>query len=278
MNHKVKKTIDQFFKTRREQVYNYKGEDYTINRSNFEELDSKLKQSFTHYASSQIPKRPNQTVQPKMSEQKSGPIKMPTKFPSMLSVKETKMINQVRKELIRIATIEKIVEEKLHYPSVFKALLSQPHTALDQFKKTTESELNLTLFIDTNVYYFREISNAKASLPHTIIQAVKGIKGINVFSSGALYDLQYKGKTYRYYTELLADLPEKMKQKVMVLTQGCGESDMKLYDPLKKGIIFCTPYYHGGNCGCRQIWKAEKSGKCEMHYDIKDHKSLKNIK
>lgn len=279
MNHKVKNTIDQFFQTRSDHTYSFKGKDYTINKRNFEELDPKLQQSFTHYASSQIPKKPKKIPQPPIrAEKESGKLKISTKFPTVVNVKETKMIKQVRKEILRIATSEKIVEEKLHYPNAFKALLSQPHTALDQFKKTVESELNLTLFIDTNVYYFREISDAKPSIANTIIKSVKGIKGINVFASDSLYHMEYKGKLYRYYTELLADLPEKMKQKVMVLTQGCGESDFESYKPLKEGIIFCTPYLHGDNCGCRQIYKAEQSNKCKMHYNIKDWKSLKTIK
>ena len=180
---------------------------------------------------------------------------------------------EIKKHIVRWATTEIIQIGPLNMPKVFKALITEPHTAFEHRKTILETLVNLTIMVDTNVGYF----SRNQWLYNTIVQTASKIKGVNVFHSPGLHGLVHKGVSYDYYPEMIEELPAKMTEKIIVFTQGCGHTDKEQpYKNLKKPVHFCTCFQINCNCGCDQIAKAER-GEQIMHYGIDTVESLATI-
>jgi hypothetical protein len=273
LNYKIERNTDNFLeKAGGSYTYSYKGKDYEITQESLKSMDPGLQQSFGHFTAKKKGKSPTPSYIPKMTLQK-GDNYLP---PSVKAAGISKVM-EVRRELLRLARTEVIVEDKLDMPKVFKALLTEPHTALDYRKKTVEEEINLTLIVDTNVRYHinGHMQEVDRLFHNTLIEAAHGVKGIHVFYAEALHGLHHKGHRYDYYTDLYKDLPTKLKRKVFVFTQGCGHVGHYLEMP-KKAVHFCTGFAHHHNCGCPQIEKAAISGQV-MHYGVTNVSKLKQI-
>lgn len=274
LNFKIENATDKFL----EMVggkwnYKFKGETFEVTPESLSKYSREMQQSFGAFAAKNLSRKPPRAQF--VDELTIGRTYIPRKVES----KKLSKVEKVRKELIRLAKTEKIVEEKLNYPKVFQALLTEPHTAFEHKKKTIEEHFNLTLIIDTNVGYMNRGymgKDVEAGLPATIIEAAKNIKGITVFASGGLHLIEYKHRKYDYYTTLLKDLPKHMTKNVIVFTQGCG--GMGHYQGIKpEAVKFVTPFEYGCNCGCEQIKKAANAGQI-MYYGINCADKLKEIK
>jgi len=275
LNFKIERNTDAFLKkVGGSYTYNYKGKDYEITQESLKCMDPGLQQSFGHFTAKNKRKSKSDVPDyiPKFSSQR-GVNYLP---PSVIA-RGTAKVLEVRRELIRLAKTEVIVQEKLDMPKVFKALLTEPHIALDHKKKTIEEEINLTLIVDTNVGYHRTeyMSDVDPLFHNTLIKAASGVKGINLFYAEALHNLNFKGHSYEYYTDLYKDLPPKLKKKVLVFTQGCGNIGNYVNMP-ENAVHFCTGFVHGKNCGCSQIVKAATARQV-MHYGITNVTKLKQI-
>lgn len=180
---------------------------------------------------------------------------------------------EIKKHIMRWATTEILQVGPLNMPKVFKALITEPHTAFDYRKNVLETKVNLTVMVDTNIGYMER----NHWLYNTIIQTASKVKGVNVFHSPGLHGLVHKGVQYDYYTEMIEELPAKMTEKIIVFTQGCGHSNKdQPYKDLKKPVHFCTCFKPKCNCGCDQIGKAERGGQ-NMYYEIDTVESLATI-
>lgn len=267
-NYKAQKPLDQFFFNGKGSMdYKWRGQTYNVNAENFSSLPFSLQQSFTHYCSTiQQEKTKKISLQsPRQSQIGNKLAKASAYMPEKLFSKEIRGVSEIKKHLIRLSQSTVIVEEKLNYPKVFSALLSQPHTALDQFKKTEDTKTNLTLIVDDYVSYH---SRTNQWFHNSIIETAKTIKGINVYHNGGFRGSfkdkkgNYSSEMSDYFTEFIATLPKKEQEKIIVFTQGCGDRDFYVYDQIKSikaNITFCTCFAKGCNCGCNQIRVAEKS-------------------
>jgi len=180
---------------------------------------------------------------------------------------------EIKKHILRWATTEILQIGPLNMPKVFKALITEPHTAFDHRKNVLETLVNLTIMVDTNVGYMEK----NQWLYNTIVQTASKVKGVNVFHSPGLHGLVHKGVSYDYYPEMIEELPSKMTEKIIVFTQGCGHSEKEQpYKNLKKPVHFCTCFKIHCNCGCDQIAKAERGGQ-NMYYEIDSVESLATI-
>lgn len=273
LNFKIANAVDKFLELKGGSYsYTFRGEEYNITRESIRTVDTKLQQSFGGFVSR------NSNSPRKVQTAPDPGAKFKTKIftPEKVYIRGSKDRVLVRQELLRLATVPKIIEEKLNYPKVFQALLTEPHTAFDHKKKHEETEINLTLFVDHSVGYHREIRGCDQGLHDTIISVAKTIKGINVFDSYAIYNTEYKGQIYPYYTDLLKVLPEKMKRKVLVFTQGCGTAEN--YRGIKEeSLTFCTPFSHYENCGCDRIDAAARA-KQIMVYSFRTANDFKILK
>lgn len=275
VNYKIDRVATSFLKnTGGSYPYTFKGKQYDITHESLMTLPRELQQSFGHFCAQKNPPRQAKSYMPKLTPPQRGW----NYIPPVVTTKETAKEALVRKELLRIALTEVPIEEKLNIPKVFRALITEPHTALDQRKITMESKINLTLFVDTNVRYHVQdyMGDVDKSLHSTIIKVAKTIKGITLFAGSALYLMEYKNESQKYFTDIYRVLPLKLKQKVVVFSQGCG--NIGDYEGIPKGAVqFCTGFIHGHNCGCEQLKKAAMA-KMTMHYGITSVESLKLIK
>lgn len=276
LNFKIENASSQFLKILGGK-YNYKfrGQSYEITPEFLETAPTELQQSFGAFAAKKLPRQPKIVKAKFVDEPVTGGTYMPKKIVS----KKLTYTEKVRRELIRLAKSEKIIEEKLNYPKVFQALLTEPHTAFDHKKKTVEENLNLTLIVDVAVGYMTKDhmgNETEQGLPHTLIQVAKTLKGVTVFEAHGLHQIKYKDKSYDYYTDLLRVLPKNLTKNVVVYTQGCG--GMGHYQNIKPGAVkFVTPFKAGCNCGCGQIRKAAAAEQV-MFYGVNCADKLSIIK
>ena len=84
--------------------------------------------------------------------------------------KDVKDFDLIKYHIIRLAKSEKLIEEKLDYLKVFRALITQPHTILEQTKKTIEDDLNLTVFVNINCNYYPQ---QYKSFPNSVLEVCK---------------------------------------------------------------------------------------------------------
>ncbi len=277
LNFKIENATDKFLEMVGGQYkqYNYQGTKYDITPEFLETADQRLQQSFGAFAAKQLPRTP---VMPKAlitPVEIGGSVYLPPKvFAAKMSEEE-----RIKRQILIWAKNEKIVEEKLNYPRVFQALLTEPHNAFEYKKKTLEEHINLTLFVDMSVgYHTSDYMNGPIdyNLHNTIIKVAEKIKGVNVFARGALHAIPYKNVTHDYWTGVYRALPPAMKKKVIVFSQGCGSVGHYQGIP-PKAVSFCTPFEHGRNCGCGQIAKAASAQQI-MYYKIRNAKDLAQIK
>jgi hypothetical protein len=278
LNFKIKQNTDVFLeKVGGTYSYNFQGTSYEITEESLKLANPRLQQSFGRFVAKNLPRKRKLEVSCFQSEANAKISTGKTFLPTAKEHEGISKFIQVKKELLRIATVEKIVEEKLDMPKVFRALLTEPYSALEHKKKSIETSVNLTLFVDANVAYHNSdfMSDIDVEFHNTLIKAAESIKGVNVFYSNALYNMEFKGNTYTYYTDLYKVLPANLKRKVIVFTQGCGSmGDYK--DMPKEAVHFCTGFSLGCNCGCGQIEKARR-GKQIMHYGITNIEKLKKL-
>lgn len=204
----------------------------------------------------------------KASNTTGGRTTNPAKITSNQVVREA----EVKKHILRWANTDTIIQGPLDMPKVFKALITEPHTAFDYRKNVMETETNLTLFVDTAVGYH----NKDKFLHNTIINVAKKIKGVNIFSGHALCNIEYKGERMPYYTDIVRALPKKQTRKIIIFTQGCGHTPDDTYKDLTKKMYFCTCFEPKCTCGCEQIPKAEAAG-LNMNYKILSIEDLAKI-
>ena len=128
LNYKVVRNTDKFFdRVKGSYTYKYKGKDYEITQESLQSMDPRLQQSFAHFTSQFNKKEQSVISQVNKTIKRGG-----TYLPDTYKVEVTNKMLAVRKELIRLAKTEILVEEKLDMPKVFKALITQPHTERKQ--------------------------------------------------------------------------------------------------------------------------------------------------
>lgn len=285
LNFKISRPTDKFFEVFPEYDYKFKGKTYKMTSEFLRRAPVELQQSFGAFVAKKFPPQPNKVTvvtktKVKQSETTEEPTIGSTYLPQKVEGKKTdRQKDLIIRELKRLAKSETVVEEKLNYPKVFRALLTEPHTALEQKRKTVEEACNLTLILDTNNRYWSRSNmspEVDCNLIANIIEAAKGIKGITVFATSGLHHLKYKNKHYDYYTDLYQDLPLHLRKNVIVFTQGCG--GVGNYNAFRPKLVkFVTPFEHGKNCGCGQIAKAEAAQQI-MFYGIDCATKLSKIK
>ena len=257
-------------------AYKYKGKEYEVTPELLDSMDRAFQQSFGSFAAKHLPKQPPKVTSLTVVEPEIGQTYLPEHI-FVKKVSDTK--ERIRKVIMRWAKTEKLIEEKLNYPRVFQALLTEPHNAFEYKRKTPEDVINLTLFIDTNMRYhipqYMEGMKIDSSLHNTMIEVASTIKGVTVFSASAIHGIRYKDKAYQYYTDLLLDLPPDLRKKVMVFSQGCGRVGTYL-GVQPKAVTFCTPFAHRKNCGCPQIRKAEEAEQ-NVIYKVRTIEDLEKI-
>lgn len=196
-------------------------------------------------------------------ELEEGPMKTPGDNHTV--VKKITAAQLIRNELLRLSRVEVIVEDRLHYPRVFKRLLSEPHLALYETKKVVDVKQELYLFVDEAVGY----NDKDNGFHHTLIQEASKIKGIHVFHD---HGLKINYKSHRaYYWEHIPKLVPPGK-KILAISQGCG--GIAGYYPKGYDLHFVTHFCKGYNCGCDTISHHEYH-KSKMHYGIDVPEKLK---
>lgn len=309
LNYKIREHTDKYLEMNGgEHEYTFKGKKQTITQRSLEKSSRELQQSFGNFCAKENEKngggggdgegKPGDKPGKGKGDGKGTPTDQPG-VPSELkveddtkseegkqpfkggSVKRAQRIHndqvqrefEIKKHILRWATTEIIQIGPLNMPKVFKALITEPHTAFDHRKNVLETKVNLTVMVDTNIGYMER----NHWLYNTIIQTASKVKGVNVFHSPGLHGLVHKGVQYDYYTEMIEELPAKMTEKIIVFTQGCGHSNKdQPYKDLKKPVHFCTCFKPKCNCGCDQIGKAERGGQ-NMYYEIDTVESLATI-
>lgn len=251
-------------------TYKFQGREIEITMENFGSLDSKLKQSYSTFLSKKYQKSPpivkskplegteaNGSIEDENFDNKSLVLDKNDKF----STKEQLIYDF----LYRVSYHEKILEEKLHYPRVFQRLLSQPHLAFEERKKTIESYHDLHLFVD----HYTSYNPKDNGFMNSLIRIGKTIKGITVYNYPAL-----RPPEGGYYSDVVKKLP--LDSKILIFSQGCGGIENHAHYPHKAHYI--THFCKGENCGCDTIpyhekWINEKKINVTMHYEIynEDH-------
>lgn len=251
-------------------THTYKGVKYEIKQGMEDIHSSELLQSVsTRLRNMYSPPPPSMKRIPTAGDgddsdkKEEGPIKVPGENHTV--VKNTIAAQLIRNELLRLSKVEVIVEDRLHYPRVFKRLLSEPHLALYETKKVVDVKQELYLFVDEAVGY----NDRDNGFHHTLIQEASKIKGIHVFSDRGL-KISYKGRREYYWNHIPKLVPP--GKKILAISQGCGGTD-GIY-PKGYDLHFVTHFCEGDNCGCSTIPDHEYY-KTKMHYGINVPEKLK---
>lgn len=279
-------------------THTFKGKEYEITPENYKSLKSDLIQS----VSTRLAKKYGSSYKTTISSGKSkgevetneegeGEYEFDEAGPNKAQGRDTKQKSGVtsdllivRNELKRLSLSEKIVEEKLNYPKVFERLLSQPHLALDERKKSVEDHHELYIFVDTAASYMR----GHHELHNAIITEGSKLKGVKVFHGTMVRNLmlapQNSPATHKessvYYWSVLKHLVPKGR-RVLVFTQGCGGVNGRYPKEMGYKLNFCTPFAHGSTCGCNTIPEhfelSKKDKLVRMNYGIFKAKDLRKI-
>ena len=245
----------------------YKGKTFTVTKDTVDTFDTQFIQSLsTRLRRQNGPRMPMVKIKPQGGQSTEDRAKAPgTDDRQNKSIIEEKLIEA---ELKRLATKEFMVEDRLHYPRVFRRLLSQPHLAFEEKKLVPETKTELYLYVDKSVGYNSRDNGFHA----TMIRVADKIKGITVFSAERL---QFKGN---YYWEHVTKHVPKGKT-VLVFTQGCGGTGDAPVSILNGyNIHFCTHFQKGDNCGCSTIRNHENSGfPFHFHYGLDTPSTLKSL-
>lgn len=243
----------------------YKGEKFTVTKDSVNTFDTQFIQSLSTRLRRQIgPKMVKMKIKSDGKAQSNEKAKG-TDDRQDKSILEEKLIEA---ELKRLATKEFMVEDRLHYPRVFRRLLSQPHLAFEEKKLVPETKTELYLYVDEAVGY----NSQDKGFHSTMIKVAKRIKGITVFSAPRLYF-----QNGYYWKHVTKNVPK--GKTVLVFTQGCGGTDASPVSILNGyNIHFCTHFLKGENCGCCTIRDHERSGfPFRFHYGLDTPSKLKSL-
>lgn len=250
-------------------THTYKGVEYEIKQGMEDRYSAELLQSISTRLKNLYPSRPIMKPVPtptdgdETDKLEEGPMKAPGENHEV--VKKITAAQLIRNELLRLSRVEVIVEDKLHYPRVFKRLLSEPHLALYETKKVVDVKQELYLFVDEAVGY----NDKDNGFHHTLIQEASKIKGIHVFHDCGL-KIKYKGDRQYFWNVVPKIVP--LGKKVLAISQGCGGTSG--YYPKGYDLHFVTHFRKGYSCGCDTI-SSHEHHKCKMHYGIDVPEKLK---
>lgn len=257
--------------------YKYRGKEHVVTAENVDILDRNFIQSLSTYLSKNSPK-PVPVKVPGEGEMKD------LEFGQGFDKTQENKVNQdkialIQKELLRISYSEMVVEEKLRYPKVFEKLMTEPHLALEQFKKTYEPDHKLAIYVDLcNGYH---VGNESRELHGTIITAVEDLqkkyKKIHLYRTGGS---QLKDQNKHHFEHALDTY--KPDTPVIVLSQGCGHyrGDHNRISPIKyrKNFYFCTCFTLGRTCGCNTIpIFLDRVGRKNIIFDFNKAEMFKKI-
>jgi hypothetical protein len=254
-------------------THNYKGKEYNISSDAINDLSPEVLQSVsTRLAKEHTAKKPMPKPRPTPSPTGSKPKSRGRGLDDTKSNGENNRA-LIRKELLRLSLVEFPIEDKLHYPRVFKKLLSEPHLALYEKKITIETKHELYLFVDQAVGYNHE----DKGFHNMLIEEAKKIKGIKVFygprlqvGSKGIFD----GTPYRYYWHHIPKLVPKGKT-ILAISQGCGGTEGA--PPKGYNFHFATHFCKGDDCGCNGIHDHEGLKHVKVHYELDTPKKLKSL-
>ena len=245
-------------------THRYKGKEYEIKSNTIDSLTDEMIQSLSTRLSKLYPTK-KKVPRPKQGSSNDGAsdIKLPGQ--DAREVNEIITERLIEKELKRLATVEFLVEDKLHYPRVFMKLLSQPHLALEEKRLVTDEKQELYLYVDRSVGY----NEKDRGFHNTMIKVASKIKGIKVFDSRRLrFDGNY------YWDHVVKNVPK--NKKVLVFSQGCGGTDG--VPPSGYDIHFCTHFEKNCNCGCDTIPTHESHSRLfHIHYGYDTPEKLKSL-
>lgn len=254
-------------------THNYKGKEYNISSDTIKDLSPEVLQSVsTRLAKEHSSKKPKPIPVPTPSSKTSKPNSRGRGTDQTKSVGDSNRA-LIRKELLRLSSVEFPIEDKLHYPRVFKKLLSEPHLALYEKKITIETKHELYLFVDETVGYNRKDNGFHDML----IEEAKKIKGIKVFhgprllmGSKGIFD----GASYQYYWHHIPKLVPKGKT-ILAISQGCGGTQG--IPPKGYNFHFATHFCKGQDCGCDGIHNHEGLKHIKVHYELDTPEKLKSL-
>jgi hypothetical protein len=256
-------------------TYKFRGKEVEITPDNFGSLDPKLKQSYSTFLSKQQGSQKRVVGSKKTTNPNKGNETNEENFDNASLVPEcndlySKKENLIHDFLYRVSYHEKILEERLDYPKVFQRLLSQPHLAFEERKKTVESYHDLHLFVDKYTGY-----NPKDNgFINSLMKVAKRMKGIKLYEYPSLRD----PATGKYYAEKVKELP--LNSKILIFSQGCG--GIGDYLNYKHKVHYITHFDKGCNCGCDTIPLHERNIRerklnVVMHYGIQNEDHLHKL-
>jgi hypothetical protein len=284
------KLFEDYFEKNKFIEHTYKDKKLTISKENINSIPKEFVQSLAtrlaksnSSSSKMVPGKGNGDKKPvqfdmapdgkdsEIGKNKGGKVKRAEdKVDNTIDKKEF-----VKKQVLRLSTTTHLFEDKLDYPKVFKALLTEPHNALDYRRKTEEDIIQSIFVIDPAIGY----NNNDKGFHKTLITVCKEIKGVDVLELTSLTDYS----SGEYYLNKLDQIMKKNKGNIYVFSQGCGGSPPDVPFDLKKVIgtrklTFCTCFKHGETCGCdiipshERLQKVNKSMK--IYYSIDSYNKL----
>ena len=274
IHYRQERLLEKHFQTENlvSDSYTYQGNKVEITPENFESLDPRIKQSYSTYLAKKYPspKKPVLTQGPG-EDPKSKTDESDEKGKSWVDERNSHRSpkeNFIRQQLIRLATVERIVEDKLHYPRVFQRLLSQPHLAFEEKKKVYDTKMNLHVFVDKCTGY-----NWKdKGFMNSLYNVGSTIKGITMYDCPGL-----RPEGHKYYTEIVKTLP--IDSRIIVFSQGCGGVQARLDYP--HTVRYVTHFCKGDDCGCDTIQThqemASEGGKITFNYGIVNELDLHKV-
>ena len=174
----------------------YKGKEYTVTKDTVGNFDRQLLQSLATRLRRQYPPIPKP-----IRTKSKGPVKEYEKGEGTDNRVNNNITTEklIEAELRRLATTEYMVEDRLHYPRVFRRLISQPHLAFEERKLVPETRVELFMYVDKSVGYNYQDNG----FHNTMVEVAKKIKGITVFSAERLdFDGDY------YFTHAARRIPQ----------------------------------------------------------------------
>ncbi len=251
-------------------VHNYKGVDYEVTPENLLSLDPRVIQSLSTRLRRENPK-PKPTQVPAMAPANGEASDDKGQgFDNREQVKLNRP-ELIKQEILRLATTEIIVEEKLNYPKVFQKLITEPYLSLEQFRRTYDSVVEIYLFIDRATGYNRK----DEGFHRTMYDVASKIKGVRVFYNNMLR-LEDDGE---YYLTKLDKIVPRGK-KIVAFSQGCGGAWGEI--PSGRHVHFVTHFKHGEDCGCDGIHYHERMEESKksvtVHYGVDTPEKLKLLK
>lgn len=237
------------------------------------DLSDEFKQSITQHCFNRLPKQP-----PKSKTQSNEEVNIDRELSGDYDFFKTRKkltdeesnklkIEKVKKYLLKQFNVIKPIREKLHYPSVFKALNSTPHLALEQTRKVLDEFVDGVLIVDENITYFDE-AKADFSLPDAFIKAGKSLKNLQI--------VKHRLGDYDTFQKLLKQNSVKLtpETKILVFTQGCGSINKNYYNGVNiDNIKIVTIFNLHRHCGCNTI-NISHNANINMVYNVTDVEKL----